>query len=237
MALSRCLLIPRCCCSNAPTGPLVVSSSLSVNYYKKEYKEASRPVEPSRATEISMGMIQTGVYKHKHVSSRRTYKCTNGGKTHTHLLNSFQRHCINGYVWVACQLAICFSHIQFSFPRRVPPNLPQRLIRKSRLACDKLMAQTVYLNLLEIISRMELFLDITGKDNEDILLSSLIPLRAWCYVKYCAAAEKCMQLAGACTAKAETTANRALRCLSLKGLKCQLWQMCSGRTGSETQCG
>lgn len=61
---------------------------------------------------------------------------------------------------------------------------------------------------------MELFLDITRKDNEDILLSSLIPLRAWCYVKLCAAAEGCVQLAGACTTKAETVANLALTTVS-----------------------
>lgn len=61
---------------------------------------------------------------------------------------------------------------------------------------------------------MELFLDITGKDNEDILLSSLIPLRARCYFEYCVAAKKCMKLAGACTAKTGTAANRALTTMS-----------------------
>lgn len=114
---------------------------------------------------------------------------------------------------VACQLAICFLHIQFSFPRRVPPNPPQRLIRKSRLAYDKLMAQTVYLDLVEIISKMTLFLDITGERQRRYF--ALIPLRAWCCVEHCAAAQKCPQLAGACTANAETTANRTLTAVSV----------------------
>lgn len=145
------------------TGPLVVSPSLSVNYYKTEYKEAGRPVKPSRATEISMSIIETGFYKNKHVSTRRTNKFTKGRKRHTHLLNSFTRHCINGYVWGSLSASNLVLHIQFSFPRRVPPNPPQRLIRKSRLAYDKLMAWTVYVDLLEIRSKIKPFLDITGK--------------------------------------------------------------------------
>lgn len=57
MALSECLLIARCCCSNAPPGPPVVSSSLSVNDYKKDHKGASRPARLSRAIETGMNMI------------------------------------------------------------------------------------------------------------------------------------------------------------------------------------
>lgn len=53
------------------TGPLVVSPSLSVNYYKKEFKEADRPVEPSRATEISTSIFEAAVYDNKRV--HKTY--------------------------------------------------------------------------------------------------------------------------------------------------------------------
>lgn len=137
---------------------------------------------------------------------------------------------------VACQLAICFSHIQFSFPRRVPPNPPQRLIRKSRRAYDKLMAQTVYLDLVEIISKMTLFSWHNGKDNEDILLSSLfVPRVALSNAQLLRSARSSRERARQ-TRKLQLTV-RWLRCLCLKGRKCQLLRICSGRTGSGTQRG
>lgn len=61
---------------------------------------------------------------------------------------------------------------------------------------------------------MEVFLVITEQDNRDILLSSLIPLSARCYAELWVPAERCMQLAGARTAKPETTAKRTLTTVS-----------------------
>lgn len=95
---------------------------------------------------------------------------------------------------------LLFTHT-INFSSRVPPNFAQRLIRKSRLTCDERVATSVYFDLHERMFIVEVFLVITEQDNRDILLSSLIPLSARCYAELWVPAERCMELAGARTAK------------------------------------